>query len=263
MRHRFALKPHPHRIAKRLYWDRAWSLVKVCTPVSAGCGHCRAAHGAHMRASNTNPWIQAVNEGLTCDCHFNGFVRVREDRLELPLKNKKPWVCSIWTDLFHESVPEPFTDQFHAGCPQHLFLGCNKCPENIEKELYGHHPEVQYRALAVADHLQNLWLRFTTENQEWFARRWKYVRQIPASVLFVSHEPALGLIVYPDFLERGNGAWILMGARLVPKPDPCTLTGHAVRGFSFCKNILFTELAERKAAASWMAGLRRRCQSPL
>lgn len=29
----------PERISQGMYWDRAWSLVSGCTPVSAGCAH--------------------------------------------------------------------------------------------------------------------------------------------------------------------------------------------------------------------------------
>jgi len=39
---------------------------------------------------------------------FNGVVIPRPDRLDIPLKRRKPTVYSVWNDLFHEDVQDEF-----------------------------------------------------------------------------------------------------------------------------------------------------------
>jgi protein gp37 len=184
-------RPHPDRIAQGLYGDRARNLA------------------FQKRASHPDPEGRAL--------------RIREDLLDLPLKVREPQIWTIRTDLFHQNVPEPFIDQVLdviCGCPQHLFLACTNHPEDLEQKLYGYHPEAPCRELG-GDYLANLWLGITAENQEGFDRRWEYLRRIPAAVLFVSHQPALGPITYPlDFLGRGNRAWIIASGETGSKALP-------------------------------------------
>lgn len=37
---------------------------------------------------------------------FNGHIITHPERLDIPLKRKKPTVYAVWNDLFHEAVPD-------------------------------------------------------------------------------------------------------------------------------------------------------------
>lgn len=69
------------------YWTKAWSLIDGCTPVSPACENC---------------WLEAMGERFQNigKANFNGGVVIRKDRLEIPLKIKKPTTFAIWSDLF-------------------------------------------------------------------------------------------------------------------------------------------------------------------
>jgi len=166
------------------YWDKAWSLVEGCTPVSEACDHC---------------WLQSVYRRF-----YGGEINriiLRSDRMELPLKIKKPTVFAVWSDLFHEKVPADFiTEAFGimAHCPQHTFLVLTKRPERIASVLYG---EEGFFYLGGGDHLPNIWLGTTVENEAQVRRVFHLVKA-PYFKKFISVEPMLGQIHMASWLEH-------------------------------------------------------------
>jgi len=104
------------------FWTDAWSLVSGCTPVSLGCKNCWLAS-----------WSRRFEDGLVNDQgQFNGTVRMNVDRLNKPLRSKKPRVYAIWSDLFHAAVPGHFLDgafAVMAMSPHHHFVIVTKRPE--------------------------------------------------------------------------------------------------------------------------------------
>lgn len=69
--------------------------------------------------------------------------------------------------------------------------------------------------------LSNVWLGVTAENQEMADKRWPYLRDVPAAVVYISYEPALGpLVLPPEFLERGQNAWLISGGESGPGARP-------------------------------------------
>ena len=178
-----------NRIDKGLWWDDAWTLVEGCTPVSEACDNC---------------WALAVENRFKKNP--DGKVRIREDRLDKPLKRKKPTVYAIWNDLFHEDVPIGFlTHAFDTmtQCSQHIFLILTKRPERMQSMMYGVHGK-GWRYFRDGDFLTNVWLGVTAENQEQYDTRARILYQIPAAKRFISYEPGLGSIdlttkcLYPD-----------------------------------------------------------------
>lgn len=94
-------------------WTEAtWNPVVGCTWASAGCDHCYAATMTRRLEAMGKPDYA----GLTSHKHFNGTVRCLPDKLEIPLRWKKPrrvFVNSM-SDLFHKDVPFEFVDKVFA-----------------------------------------------------------------------------------------------------------------------------------------------------
>ena len=189
------MTPDQKRIDKGLYWGRAWSLVEGCTPVSPGCDHCWAAKAAHMRQFNPNEKVARANSGLTTDeGEWNGAVRFREDRLNLPGHRYIPTVYSIWNDLFHPDVPEALLDaafNVMVTCEHHHFLVLTKRAQRMRDFC------VQYDdGIELPD---NIWLGVTVESQEYVSRI-EPLLQTPAAVRWVSVEPMLGPVDLSEYL---------------------------------------------------------------
>jgi len=150
------------------YWDRAWSLVDGCTPVSEACDNCWLDRPHRLRGIEP------------------GSVTFREDRLDIPLKRKIPTVYAIWSDLFHISMEK---------CPQHTFLILTKRPELAKEfafEMSTSDESVGIFPWRVFRDNDNIWLGTTAENQRAADERIPLLLETPAAHHFVSIEPMLG-----------------------------------------------------------------------
>ena len=200
--------------------DKTWNPTTGCSRVSAGCEHCYAAKLAPRLAAMGQtdaytdlPWTKPNAEQN---------VRLHPDRLEMPLRWKKPrriFVDSM-SDLFHELVPFEFVDKVFAVMalsPRHTFQVLTKRPERMAEYLRA--PERYDRVMAVLfaglvwdlpDRtvlrvwrdapredvwpLPNVWLGTSIENADALWRA-DWLRRTPAAVRFVSAEPLLGPLV--------------------------------------------------------------------
>ena len=115
----------------------------------------------------------------------NGFaVSVHRDRLDIPLRRKKPtvWFVNSMSDLFHAKVPFGFIDdvmKIIEQTPQHTYQILTKRPGRMAQ--YFHERKAP----------ENAWLGVSVENKKQGVPRIKELKKINAAVRFLSVEPLL------------------------------------------------------------------------
>lgn len=206
-------------IDKGRYWDKALSLVSGCTPCSPGCDHCWAASLEHRTGARISKGFEGSFSDNTICGHrvhtpsplttskrqFNRKIILHPERLDIPLKRKKPTVYAVWNDLFHEDVPFDFIDVAYntmAQATQHTYLILTKrhrrISEYFESCLKRRFPVARWMSQGL-----DIWHGLTVCNQEEWDEKSKLFLQIPGNK-FISHEPALRRINYGSRLNQIN-----------------------------------------------------------
>ncbi len=164
--------------------DKTWNPTTGCDKISPGCLHCYAEALTKRFPNNFK----------------NGFdLTLHPERLEEPLKWRTPsriFVNSM-SDLFHEDVPLDFIQKvFEAiqNTPWHIYQILTKRPERLVKFA----PDLEFH--------KNIWLGVSVENQN-YVHRIDFLRQVPATVRFLSCEPLLGSLN----LDLTNIDWVIVG----------------------------------------------------
>ena len=205
--------------ATKIEWtDRTWNPITGCTKHSAGCAHCYAETMARR--------LMAM--GL--EKYATGFqLALHPEALQEPLQWKKPhniFVCSM-SDIFHKDVPFDFVEQIMQTIeqtPQHSYQILTKRAERMQ-EFFAMHSVPK-----------NVWLGVTVENAS-VKSRIDYLRDIPATVRFLSCEP---LIEDLGELNLQNINWVIVGGesgnQARPMKEEWVLS---IKEQAFIKNIPF------------------------
>ena len=230
---------------KGRYWEKPWSLVDGCTPVSPGCDHCWAAQMHHRFFSG---------DGLTDSKGWVGEIRIREDRIEVPRKRRKPTVFSVWNDLFHEDVPDSFriaVMDVVRDCPQHVFLVLTKRP--LIARLFFRHWIARFCDAygGMLEIPSNLWFGVTVEDQKRAEERIPILLKIPAAVRFISLEPLLGQVN----LEPWFAVYDSYGE---PSGPRCKGDGYPVVDWGIAGGE--TGAKTRPSPPDWFRSIREQCQ---
>lgn len=176
--------------------DKTWNPTTGCDKISSGCLNCYA-EALTQRFSKNFP------NGFTLTLH--------PKRLEEPLRWRTPsriFVNSM-SDLFHKDVPLEFIKQ--------VFSVVNSTPWHIYQILTKRHERLGELASQL-DFPKNVWIGVSIENQN-YVRRLEYLRNIPASVRFISCEPLLG----PLKLNLTGIDWVIVGGESGQKYRPMQL----------------------------------------
>jgi protein gp37 len=174
----------------KIEWTEAtWNPSIGCDKISSGCKHCYAEVMAKRLQAMKSPGYENAFE-------FN----IMPDRLEMPLKIKKPtkFFVNSMSDLFHEKMPFEFLDQVFETIrktPHHAYQILTK-RENILEEYF--------KTRTVPD---NVWLGVTVEIAS-KKNRIDVLRKIDAKIRFLSIEPLLENI---GAVDLSNIHWVIVG----------------------------------------------------
>ena len=180
------------------YWDKPWSLVDGCTPVSEGCEHC---------------WSRAMNQRFG---KWPEKVTPRWDRLDIPLKMKKRTVWAVWNDLFHEG----YTRRLYFGCVWGdglLFISCIHRSDQRSRRMREFFEQSYIWAL-IEGSAQKVWHERTGEDpSEWMA-----VHELPNTIGMVTAEnQEMANLRIPDLLAT---PWSIRGVSIEPCLGPIDLS---------------------------------------
>jgi protein gp37 len=173
-----------------------------------------------------NPWFGCQKVSPACDwCYAESLMDHRYHKVQWgphgerkrtsPENWKKPraWnkkaraagerhrvFCASLADWLDNKAPQQWRDdlaELIEATPDLDWLLLTKRPENYSRLAPWHRAP------------ENVWLGVSAENQEYFDHRWGILRQIPATIRFISYEPALGPLSILNF--NGFPDWIICG----------------------------------------------------
>lgn len=232
--------------------DSTWNPLVGCRWVSPGCDNCYAAREASGRLSGL-----PLYSGLAVGGEFTGEVRLVPERLDQPLRWKRPrriFVNSM-SDLFHPDVPDDFIAEVFsvmALADDHTFQVLTKRPQRmadlldtdafidkVERAVVRRAEERQgfsretLRLLkedgwhtvirCMLDWDRNLLWPLdnlwvgTSIENDRYTFRADHLRDTPAPVRFLSLEPLLGPV---PSLDLTGIDWVIVGGESGPKARP-------------------------------------------
>ncbi len=183
----------------KIEWTEAtWNPSIGCDKISRGCKNCYAEVMAkRLQAMRSSGYEDAFK------------FKIMPDRLEMPLKIKKPtkFFVNSMSDLFHEEMPLDFLDKvFETICqtPQHTYQILTKREDVLES---------YFQTRTVPD---NVWLGVTVEIAD-KKNRIDVLRKIDAKIRFLSVEPLLESLGKVDLT---NIHWVIVGGESGNKARP-------------------------------------------
>jgi protein gp37 len=174
-----------------------------CQHVSPGCDHCYAETMMDHRYHRVE-WGPHGKRKRTTEQYWKQPIRWAK---EARRKGHRPRVfCASLADVWDNQVPSEWrADLFNLinSTPELDWLLLTKRSENIRKMLRSATAGLPEWPWA------NVWLGATCEDQQRYNHRWPFLARTPASVRFISYEPALG----PLAIESSQNLpdWIICG----------------------------------------------------
>lgn len=190
------------------FWDKCWNPIIGCQPCSPACENCYAAAWAkrfgqsfepHLSSQTRPPRKGVVFCGNMTDL-FGGWLEVKQSAVFIE-------------KLFHKNRYSGLLEPNNA-----VYLFLTKRVASMEQTL---------REYSYVD-IPHALFGFTSENQEWYDRRFTEFKKVPTRFKgWLSAEPLLGPIdlgldhVYPP--EAAPFSWIVVGCESGPNRRSCKI----------------------------------------
>ena len=186
----------------RIEWtEQTWNPTTGCTKISPGCKHCYAetmARRLHAMGANG---------------YENGFrLSILPERLAEPLKRRKPttYFVNSMSDLFHNDIPFEFLDRVFdviKRTPHHTYQILTKRAARMRKYFIPGE-----RCISA-----NVWLGVSVENRKHGLPRIDELREVEASIRFLSVEPLLEDL---GEIDLTGIHWVIVGGESGPNARP-------------------------------------------
>ena len=187
-------------MAHKIEWtEQTWNPSAGCTKISSGCQNCYAETMAIR--------LQAMGvEGYENGFKFN----IVPSRLNDPYKRKKPTVFFVnsMSDIFHKDMPKDYLNKIFdviENTPHHTYQVLTKRADRMQE---------YFSKRAVP---KNIWLGVTVDNKKEGLPRIDYLRNVDATVLFLSVEPLLEDL---GEMNLSNIDWVIVGGESGNKARP-------------------------------------------
>jgi protein gp37 len=189
--------------------DATWNPVAGCTVLSPGCTNCYAMRMAARLDAMGMKKYRGLTRKSGRRAVWTGKVRLDREALVVPTKWRKPrriFVNSM-SDLFHDSVPADFVAEVWsvmASTPWHTYQILTKRSDRMAE------------ITASLPLLPNVWLGTSVENADYLTRI-DHLRNVRATVRFISFEPLLGSVAAADLRDIH---WAIVGGESGPRSRP-------------------------------------------
>lgn len=203
-----------------IQWTEAtWTIVQGCDPVSQGCVDCyvvpllwRMQHNPDSKIADPIQGVieKHVNRAGESILRFTGKVVCRDDRLDWPLKWKRPRMIFVPShgDIFHKKVPDTFLDRIFEMMERadwHTYQVLTKRSKRMRDY-------VNARYAHRAGAFPHMWFGVSCEDQPNLDERAPDLIDTNCKVRFISREPGLGAVeldLREDHCDLCGGTGIL------------------------------------------------------
>ena len=184
----------------KIEWtEQTWNPVTGCTKISPGCKNCYAETMAKRLRAMKAPGYE------------NGFkLTLMPERLNQPKLRKKSTVYFVnsMSDLFHENIPDEFIAQVFEvikETPQHTYQILTKRADRLPRYTEKYDLPI------------NAWIGVSVEDKAYGIPRIDQLRNIPATIRFLSVEPLLEDL---GKLNLDGIHWLIVGGESGAKARP-------------------------------------------